>query len=164
MVSGSLRKTKTYLPGVQLDVQSSQVGRKSTDIGLNSSFCTPPTPNSVNTCLVFSSLCTSGFVILSTFVPTHGTCSVVLTLVHSCLLTTFSAELLSHMDYYIAIVWPFFHEEHFRVEDRTLKMCAISAMGKTAIQAKFEVIEILFDIVHVNIKLIYGFKQDQSEL
>ena len=68
------------------------------------------------------------------------------------------------MDYYIAIVWPFFHEEHFRVEDRTLKMCAISAMGKTAIQAKFEVIEILFDIVHVNIKLIYGFKQDQSEL
>ena len=83
----------------------------------------------------FSSLCTSGFVILSTFVPTHGTCSVVLTLVHYCLLTTFSAELLSHMDYYIAIVWPFFHEEHFRVEDRTLKMCAISAMGKMATQA-----------------------------
>ena len=91
----------------------------------------------------FSSLCTSGFVILSTFVPTHGTCSVVLTLVHYCLLTTFSAELLSHMDYYIAIVWPFFHEEHFRVEDRTLKMCAISAMGETAMQTKFGLIEIL---------------------
>ena len=112
----------------------------------------------------FSSLCTSGFVILSTFVPTHGTCSVVLTLVHYCLLTTFSAELLSHMDYYIAIVWPFFHEEHFRVEDRTLKMCAISAMGKMAMQAKFGLIEIIFDAVHVNIKPISVFKQDQLEL
>ena len=72
------------------------------------------------------------------------------------------------MDYYIAIVWPFFHEEHFRVEDRTLKMCAISAMGETAMQTKFGLIEILtimtFDIVHVNIKPIYVFKQDQSEL
>ena len=72
------------------------------------------------------------------------------------------------MDYYIAIVWPFFHEEHFRVEDRTLKMCAISAMGKTAMQAKFGVIEIfmqkVFDIVHGNIKPISVFKQDQSEL
>ena len=47
------------------------------------------------------------------------------------------------MDYYIAIVWPFFHEEHFRVEDRTLKMCAISAMGKMAMQAKFGLIEII---------------------
>ena len=49
------------------------------------------------------------------------------------------------MDYYIAIVWPFFHEEHFRVEDRTLKMCAISAMGKMAMQAKFGLIEIITD-------------------
>ena len=90
----------------------------------------------------------------------------VLTLVHYCLLTTFSAELLSHMDYYIAIVWPFFHEEHFRVEDRTLKMCAISAMGKMAMQAKFGTIEIqmIFYIVHVKIKPISVFKQDQSEL
>ena len=90
----------------------------------------------------------------------------VLTLVHYCLLTTFSAELLSHMDYYIAIVWPFFHEEHFRVEDRTLKMCAISAMGKMAMQAEFGLIEIftILDTVHVNIKPISVFKQDQSEL
>ena len=78
----------------------------------------------------FSSLCISGFVILSTFVPTIGTCSVVLCSVHYCLLTTFFAEFLSHVDYYVAIVWPFFHEEHFRVEDRTLKMCILSAIGK----------------------------------
>ena len=77
------------------------------------------------------SLCTSGFVILATFVPTYGTCSVVLCAVHACLFCTFFAELLSHVDYYVAIVWPFFHEEHFGGEEKPMAICALTGIGES---------------------------------
>ena len=138
MVSRSIGKAKAHMSGVQSDMQPVKVNTKdktsnffwhiSKHFFVLGFYIYAHGYNFIIKC--FISLCSSGFVVLSTFVPTHGTCSVVLCLVHYCLLTTFFAELLSHIDYYIAIVWPFFHEEHFGVEDRTLKMCVLTAMGK----------------------------------
>ena len=53
----------------------------------------------------------AGFVVLSTFVPTINACNMVLALVHLTLFLFLTSELLIHLDFYSAIVRPFWHEE-----------------------------------------------------
>ena len=53
----------------------------------------------------------AGFVVLSTFVPTVNACNMVLGLVHLTLFLFLTSELLIHLDFYSAIVLPFWHEE-----------------------------------------------------
>jgi len=53
----------------------------------------------------------AGFVILSTFVPTANSCSVSLILVHLSLFMFVTSDLIMHLDFYLAIVAPFWHEE-----------------------------------------------------
>ena len=56
-------------------------------------------------------LMTAGFVVLSTFVPSVSACNTVLILVHFTIFLFLTSEFLVHLDFYTAIVLPFWHEE-----------------------------------------------------
>ena len=78
-------------------------------------------------------LMTAGFVVLSTFVPSVSACNTVLILVHFTLFLFLTSEFLVHLDFYTAIVLPFWHEEKVASnENAATFICLISIIGSIA--------------------------------
>lgn len=72
----------------------------------------------------------AGFVVLSTFVPSINACNMVLVLVHFTVFLFLSSELLVHLDFYTAIVLPFWHEESVASnENAATFICGISVFA-----------------------------------
>lgn len=78
-------------------------------------------------------LMTAGFVVLSTFVPSISACNTVLILVHFTIFLFLTSEFLVHLDFYTAIVLPFWHEEKVASnENAATFICLISVIGSIA--------------------------------
>ena len=63
-------------------------------------------------CLISNlvTLSSCGFIVLSTFIPTTRSCSLVLLLTHFSLFLFIISKFTLHVDFYTAIVFPFWHE------------------------------------------------------
>ena len=78
-------------------------------------------------------LMTAGFVVLSTFVPSVSACNTVLILVHFTIFLFLTSEFLVHLDFYTAIVLPFWHEEKVASnENAATFICLLSIIGSIA--------------------------------
>ena len=77
----------------------------------------------------------AGFVVLSTFVPTVNACNMVLALVHLTLFLFLTSELLIHLDFYSAIVLPFWHEESIASNENAVTfVVGLAALGSLGIK------------------------------
>lgn len=77
-------------------------------------------------------LVVAGFVVLSTFVPSIQACNMVLVLVHFTMFMFLTSEFLVHLDFYTAIVLPFWHEEKVASnENAATFICVLSIIGLT---------------------------------
>jgi len=75
----------------------------------------------------------AGFVVLSTFVPSVQACSMVAVLVHFTMFLFLSSEFLVHLDFYTAIVLPFWHEEKVASnENAATFLCVLSIIGSSS--------------------------------
>ncbi len=75
-------------------------------------------------------LVVSGFVVLSTFVPSIQACNMVVVLVHFTMFLFLTSEFLVHLDFYTAIVLPFWHEEKVASnENAATFLCVLSIIG-----------------------------------
>ena len=76
----------------------------------------------------------AGFVVLSTFVPSVQACSMVAVLVHFTMFLFLTSEFLVHLDFYTAIVLPFWHEEKVASnENAATFLCVLSIIGNSKI-------------------------------
>lgn len=106
--------------------------------------------NSKHICQAYSLLCnmvalvTAGFVVLSTFVPSYNACNLVLILVHFAIFLFLSSELLVHLDFYTAIVTPFWHEETVAGNETAATMtCALHMVASAVATAVLYFVGIL---------------------
>ena len=75
----------------------------------------------------------AGFVVLSTFVPSVQACSMVSVLVHFTMFLFLTSEFLVHLDFYTAIVLPFWHEEKVASnENAATFLCVLSIIGSSS--------------------------------
>lgn len=75
----------------------------------------------------------AGFVVLSTFVPSVQACNMVVILVHFTMFLFLSSEFLVHLDFYTAIVLPFWHEEKVASnENAATFLCVLSIIGSVS--------------------------------